>query len=757
MNQASRAEYDLEKFVVIWVDATINLRDDSTKVSLNYLGHNGDSVLTFRDIDQCVDYITDLTNEQIFLILSESLCIDIIEFVCQIQQIESVYIFSLNPDKFEELSKEYLKIRGVYNDMQSVFHQVNKDILQSSNDLVPIEIIPSTFDKHDTNILPASFMYSQILNEILVQKDDSSTAKQEMIEFCQKLFATRGDVLKVVNEFDLNYQSDLAIYWYSRDCFLYPRLNRALRCQDIDMLYAFRFFIKDLHEQLKNLYLSMSNRPNTKTLYRGQGMKKNEFIKLRQNQLYLCNQFLSTTMDKSIAQIYVRCDNDLIGVLFEIEVDVNCFTYNIAFASIHDRSCFSMENEVLFSMGAIFRIKYIHKMEKQNNCYLIRLIIPDVKDKVINQLKEYLKNEIGDHNGGFYLASLMRVMGKYDKALHFYNRLVKDSSLQFNDPVRLSIIYNDIGCVYKDKDNKDYTKALEYYQLSLEIKEKYLPANDKNIAVVLSNIGTVYCELGMIDQAQVYFQRAIQISMDTDQNDNESNHMAWNIINMGVLYTEKGDYSKALDCLLTAKQIQSRILPTDHEDHMFTYRYIAYVHFKQSKYDQALINLHKALQIQKRVLFDQHPLLIQSHREIDDIYREQKNYEQALLYEQKTLQIAMQFSENDSAFIANTYQNMADIHLNQNRYEEALNLYRKSLNLRLNSAVRDDESIGLLYYHIGISLCLLGKLKDSLENLEKGLQILLKIPSTGGIDLQKLVTIIDQLREKIITSNLLYA
>jgi tetratricopeptide (TPR) repeat protein len=434
-----------------------------------------------------------------------------------------------------------------------------------------------------------------------------------------------------------------------------------------------------------------------------------------------------------------------VGVLFEIEVDVNCFTYNIPFASIHDRSCFSIEDEVLFSMGAIFRIKSTDNMENKNNCYRVGLIIPDVKDKLINQLKEYIKNEIGDHNGLFYLASLMRVMGKYDKALHLYNRLVKDSSLQVNDPVRLSIIYNDIGSIHKEK--KDYTKALEYYQLSLEIKEKYLLANDKNISVVCSNIGTVYCEQGMLDQAQLYFQRAIQIPMNTDQNDNESNHMAWNIINMGVLYTEKNDYSKALDFFLTAKQIQNRILPTNHEDHMFTYRYIGYVYFKESKYDQALINFEKALEIQKRVQSDQHPLLIQSHNDIAEIYRGQENYEQALLYYQKTLQIAMQFLANDSAFIANTYQDMADMHRYQNRYEEAVNLYRKSLNVRLNSAVRDDEPIAALYALIGMSLYPLGKFKDSLENLEKALQILLEIPSPDDIYLKKLVTFIDMVKK----------
>ena len=40
------------------------------------------------------------------------------------------------------------------------------------------------------------------------------------------------------------YSSETAIWWYTRDSFIYRILNKALRTQNIQILISFRFLIK---------------------------------------------------------------------------------------------------------------------------------------------------------------------------------------------------------------------------------------------------------------------------------------------------------------------------------------------------------------------------------------------------------------------------------------------------------------------------------------------------------------------------------
>jgi hypothetical protein len=54
----------------------------------------------------------------------------------------------------------------------------------------------------------------------------------------------------IIDRFNKEYNSRCAFYWYSKVMFLYSALNQALRERDIDLIFAMRFFIIDLTQQL---------------------------------------------------------------------------------------------------------------------------------------------------------------------------------------------------------------------------------------------------------------------------------------------------------------------------------------------------------------------------------------------------------------------------------------------------------------------------------------------------------------------------
>ncbi len=83
---------------------------------------------------------------------------------------------------------------------------------------------------------------------------------------------------------------------------------------------------------------------------------------------------------------------DIAAVLLQVEIDVKkCQT---PFADASRQNEFAEEKEILFSMGAVFRIKEIEKMN--NGIHLIKLELTDEEDLELQQLTKLVRDEITD-------------------------------------------------------------------------------------------------------------------------------------------------------------------------------------------------------------------------------------------------------------------------------------------------------------------------------------------------------------------------
>ncbi|CAF1351791.1 unnamed protein product [Rotaria sordida] len=154
----------------------------------------------------------------------------------------------------------------------------------------------------------------------------TNQAKYEMLDYCRDYYRTQDDKneLEKIQKFRMTYTSDKAIEWYTDEGFLYKLLNKALRTEDIDLLYLFRFFIIDLCAQLEQE--SKANSTDILTLYRGQKIPLEELEKIKANigALISTNGFFSTTRDPEVALRFakqLRDTDQLKTVMFEIRVD----------------------------------------------------------------------------------------------------------------------------------------------------------------------------------------------------------------------------------------------------------------------------------------------------------------------------------------------------------------------------------------------------------------------------------------------------
>ncbi len=74
----------------------------------------------FTDVDECIDFITDIEDEKIFMICSGELGKTKASVVYDIAKINCIYIFCKHKERHEQWAKEWSKIKGVYTDITPI-------------------------------------------------------------------------------------------------------------------------------------------------------------------------------------------------------------------------------------------------------------------------------------------------------------------------------------------------------------------------------------------------------------------------------------------------------------------------------------------------------------------------------------------------------------------------------------------------------------------------------------------------------------
>ncbi|CAF1571195.1 unnamed protein product [Rotaria sordida] len=72
--------------------------------------------------------------------------------------------------------------------------------------------------------------------------------------------------------------------------------------------------------------------------------------------------------------------------------------------------------------------------------------------------------------------------------------------------------YINLGETYREM--KDYSTALTYFEKGLEIREKKLPKNHPDIAVVYHNMAKLYLSTRQYNMAMKNIQQAVEIAQE---------------------------------------------------------------------------------------------------------------------------------------------------------------------------------------------------------------------------------------------------
>ena len=241
-----RSRRIVQNVLLVWVDNTINESTEDSKHTLEQLRGVVNDVTLFQQADDCIQFLETVKNEKALVIISGSLGQDLVQQIHHMAQIDAIYIFCGNPARHEPWSAKWPKVKGVYNRIKPICEALQCSVKQSNEDLTPISFVQSndeTVSSDDLNRLEPSFMYTQILKRILLDMKHEDHERQAIVKVCRKNHAGNPSELKVVEEFGRDYRPDTAVWWYTRECFTYQMLNRALRCLEGDIIVDMGFFI----------------------------------------------------------------------------------------------------------------------------------------------------------------------------------------------------------------------------------------------------------------------------------------------------------------------------------------------------------------------------------------------------------------------------------------------------------------------------------------------------------------------------------
>lgn len=477
--------------------------------------------------------------------------------------------------------------------------------------------------ERSTTGLNGHFIHSQLLIDCLLRMKPTATEQAELVAVCREEFKNKAHEISHIDDFEQNYTADRAIWWYTRPSFLYRLLNKALRVQNIDRIYNFRFFIRDLHQQLSEHQSSATLR-----VYRGQLMTKKELAVLQGSvdKFISINSFFSTSFNRELALLFVRNVEDCERVLFQIDASPQS-NGDKPFANIAQLSSFPDESEVLFMLGSIFRVANVNS--EDNSLWTIHLTLSSDDDYEIKPIFEHMKNRYS-HQTTDLLAfgHVLRGMGKFEEAENYYQQLLDRQS---TDQPELAACYHALGIIKYEMG--DYAASLKWHQKALQRKLCTLSPNDASLASSYNSIGTIYERQKDYGRALRSFHKALTILQQAFGGDHPKVATCLNNI-AGIYQTEK-KYQEALEHNEIALKIREKHLPADHPDLGATHSNIGVIYRCLEKYDCALKHYEQSLKIQEKSLPSQHPLIAATLNNTGLIYEDKHEHPKALSYYQK--------------------------------------------------------------------------------------------------------------------------
>ena len=102
-------------------------------------------------------------------------------------------------------TKDFTKIKSVIGELKDIIHVIRQDQQSRVKIEEPLSI----------NLLNGNFVHSLLLIDVLIRMKSIESDKQQLIQLCKKEYENNPKELVFVGEFEKDYRSDKALWWYT--------------------------------------------------------------------------------------------------------------------------------------------------------------------------------------------------------------------------------------------------------------------------------------------------------------------------------------------------------------------------------------------------------------------------------------------------------------------------------------------------------------------------------------------------------------
>lgn len=238
----------------------------------------------------------------------------------------------------------------------------------------------------------------------------------------------------------------------------------------------------------------------------------------------------------------------------------------------------------------------------------------------------------------------------------------------------IATIYNDLGRLFYRQSL--YEKANEYYQKSLTQELNSPELDTLYTALMYNNMGNIAHQIGDLDKALEFYDRSIQIKYVHQK---DFNSVFRTRCNIGKVYTDKGEYKKAL---LILKEADLELLQYDRCDTTmlaWNYNNIGNALKGAKKYKSAIYYYNKALKVYKKIYGNRNYMIIKGLLNIGDCYFESGEYKKSLHKFEESLVISKDIFGEVHSDVAGAYYRIGKIYEKKDKYKKAVRQYKKAI------------------------------------------------------------------------------
>ncbi|CAF0745127.1 unnamed protein product [Adineta ricciae] len=614
-----------ETYSLIWLDQSVNNSSENVQAQ-EQLRTLINHLVTFENEREFFQYIRSIDKyDRIVLIVSGHFGSIVVPKLTGFKQLTSIYVYCKNKKENQLWANQFNKVKAVVTQLDELIERIRNDKTTETDEYLPLFILRANKgdQQRSTTDLNGDFLHFQILIDCLSKMKSTEEDKKELITICKQQYRKNPKELKKIQQFEQKYSSEHALWWYTRDSFLYKMLNKALRVQNIHLLYLCRFLIRHIWKQLVKYQCQTSIR-----VYRAQLMTNDE-IEMLQNslgQLISINSFFSTSFDYNNARAFFSKTDYLNGykrVCFVIDADPTIENVQ-PFCDVSRVSYYPGEREVLFMIGSIFRLVKINT--DQHGTLVIKMKLFSMNDQSLRELYEHMhKRGTNGETNLLDFADVLTDMSKWNDAERYYQRYLQKVS---STKVDIDKCYAGLGSLAYRRGDLD--ASLKWHYKALEIRSQTLKADSQLIGESYNSIGNAYEKKKAFPNALESYEKALKIFRRTCGD--EHIYVATCMNNMGNTYMGMNMYEDALQFYENALVILQKNLPADHVNIGSSYKNIGNVLSSLGHYEQALSYLNYSLEIYKKSRPSLHPSIGSTLRNIGLIYQSMKDYRQALTY-----------------------------------------------------------------------------------------------------------------------------